>query len=450
LTSLRNFRHSYQVLVYALSRICVAKVQYTSVAFRIASETGRGKTHGTPSFAKKDAGKLSLWEQKTISTGDAMPTSTRIDFIYLSEPDMISAGVTDMSACVDTMEEMFILLHQGDYRMAGPNSDSHGAMITFPEESVFSTMPKPTADRRLMAMPAYLGGDFQTCGVKWYGSNIANREKGLPRSILMFILSDIDTGAPLAYMSANLLSAYRTGAIPGVGARYLARKNSKVIGLLGPGVMGKTSVASFMAACPDIDTIKVKGRGKRSLESFLEWVRAEYPHISDIQIVGTNEEVVRGSDIVTYCNSGEVGDPSTYPIVKREWVQPGTYLAMPASCSLDDGMSSAGVRKVMDSVGLYETWYEEVPKPSHNCIPLVGMRFMDMIEEGLMQKDELEDLGAIVAGDSPARQNDDEIIIMSVGGMPVEDVAWATKIYRNAIEKGIGVKLNLWETPVLR
>lgn len=379
-----------------------------------------------------------------------MSETTKIDFIYLSEPDMITAGVTDMSACVDTMEEMFVLLHKGDYRMAGPNSDSHGAMITFPEESPFPTMPKPTADRRLMAMPAYLGGDFQTCGVKWYGSNIANREKGLPRSILMFILNDIDTGAPLAYMSANLLSAYRTGAIPGVGARYLARKDAKVIGLLGPGVMGKTSVASFIAARPLIDTIKIKGRGQKSLDSFLSWLKEEYPQITNIQVVDSNEAVVRGSDIVTYCNSGEVGDPSKYPIVKREWVKPGAYLAMPASCSLDDGMSGAGVRKVMDSIGLYEAWYEEVPKPAHNVIPLVGMRFMDMIEDGLMSKNELEDLGAIVAGDSPARQNDEEIIIMSVGGMPVEDVAWATKIYRNALEKGIGVKLNLWDTPVLR
>lgn len=145
-----------------------------------------------------------------------------------------------------------------------------------------------------------------------------------------------------------------------------------------------------------------------------------------------------------------MGDPTTYPIVKREWVKPGAFLAMPASCSLDDGMSGAGVRKVMDSIGLYETWYEEVPKPAHNCIPLVGMRFMDMIEDGLMHKDELEDLGRIVAGDSPARQNDEEIIIMSVGGMPVEDVAWATKVYRNAVEKGIGVSLNLWDTPALR
>ena len=376
--------------------------------------------------------------------------NTKIDFIYLSEPDMIAAGVTDMPQCVDTMEEMFILMQKGDYRMAGPNSDSHGAMITFPDESPFKTMPKPTADRRLMAMPAYLGGDFQTCGVKWYGSNIANREIGLPRSILMFTLTDVVTSAPLAYMSANLLSAYRTGAVPGVGARHLARKDSKVIGLLGPGVMGKTTVASFMAACPDVDTIKIKGRGKASLDSFTAWLAETFPQIVNVQIVNSVEEVVRGSDLVTYCNSGEVGDPTTYPIVKREWVKPGAFLAMPASCRLDDSMSGKDVRKIMDSIGLYTAWYEEVPKPAHNHIPLVGMRFMDMIEEGSMSMDELEDLGEILVGNIPGRQNDEEIFVMSVGGMPVEDVAWATVVYRNAIEKGIGVSLNLWETPVLR
>lgn len=379
-----------------------------------------------------------------------MSENTTIDFIYLSEQDMIRAGVTDMPKCVDTMEEMFVLLHKGDYRMAGSNSDSHGALITFPEESPFPTMPKPTADRRLMAMPAYLGGDFQTCGVKWYGSNIANREKGLPRSILMLTLSDIDTAAPLAYMSANLLSAYRTGAIPGVGARHLARKDAKVIGLLGPGVMGKTTVSAFMAACHHIDTIKIKGRGQKSLDDFIGWVKETFPQITNIQVVDSIEDVVRGSDLVTYCNSGETGDPTTYPIVKREWVKPGAFLAMPASCSLDEGMEGPGVRKVLDNTRLYEAWFEELPKPAHNCVPLVGVRFMDMIADGQLDKAELEDIGKIVANEAPGRQNDEEIIIMSVGGMPVEDIAWATVIYRNAIEKGIGVKLNLWETPVLK
>ncbi|MDH2435450.1 tyramine oxidase subunit B [Pokkaliibacter sp. MBI-7] len=379
-----------------------------------------------------------------------MSENTKIDFIYLSEQDMIKAGVTDMPKCVDTMEEMFALLYKGDYRMAGPNSDSHGAMITFPEQSPFATMPKPTADRRLMAMPAYLGGDFQTCGVKWYGSNIANRDKGLPRSILMFTLSDVDTGAPMAYMSANLLSAYRTGAIPGVGARHLARKDAKVIGLLGPGVMGKTSVSAFMAACPLIDTIKIKGRGRRSLEDFLTWVNETFPQITTVEVVDSIEDVVRGSDIITYCNSGETGDPSTYPLVKREWVKPGAFLAMPASCRMDDEMEGPDVRKVLDNTGLYQAWYEEVPKPAHNCIPLVGVRFMDMIAEGKLTLDDLEDIGKIVAGEAPGRRNDEEIIIMSVGGMPVEDVAWATRIYRNALANNIGVKLNLWDVPVLR
>lgn len=379
-----------------------------------------------------------------------MTHDTKIDFIYLSEPDMIKAGVTDMPGCVDTMDEMFTLLYKGDYRMAGPNSDSHGAMITFPEDSPFPLMPKPTADRRLMAMPAYLGGNFQTSGVKWYGSNIANREKGLPRSILMFILSDTDTGAPLAFMSANLLSAYRTGAVPGVGARYLARKDSKVIGLLGPGVMAKTSVSAFMAVCPEIDTLKVKGRGQRSLDVFIAWLNETFPQITNVQVVDDLEEVVRDSDIVTYCNSGLPGDPSTYPIVKREWVKPGTFFAMPAYCSLDDGMEQDDVRKVLDNTGLYQAWYEEVPKPAHNHIPLPGVRFMDMIAEGKLTLEQLEDLGKITAGEAPGRTNDEEIILMSVGGMPVEDVAWATVVYRNALKKDIGVKLNLWDEPFLK
>lgn len=379
-----------------------------------------------------------------------MTDSTRIDFIYLSEQDMVRAGVTDMTACVNTMEEMFELLYRGDYRMAGSNNDSHGAMISFPEDSPFANMPKPTADRRMMAMPAYLGGSFCTAGVKWYGSNIANREKGLPRSILMFTLSDVDTGAPLAHMSANLLSAYRTGAVPGVGARHLARKDSRVIGLLGPGVMGKTAIAAFIAVCPLIDTIKVKGRGQHSLDSFITWVQQTYPQIKTVEVVDTLENVVRDSDIITYCSSGEAGDPDTYPIVKREWVKPGAFLAMPAVCSLDSGMEQADVRKVLDNTGLYHAWFEEVPKPAHHTIPVIGVRFMDMVDQGLLEHSQLEDIGKIIAGDAPGRQNDEEIIIMSVGGMPVEDVAWATVVYRNAIKQDIGVKLNLWETPVLR
>ena len=144
----------------------------------------------------------------------------RTDFLYLSEPDMIEAGVLDMSRCVDVTEEVFSILSTGDYLMGGPKHNSHGMGIVFPKETPFPNMPVAGPDRRFVAMPAYLGGRFDVCGVKWYGSNAANPPKGLPRSVLTVLLNDKDTGEPLCFMSANLISAMRTGAVPAVGTRY--------------------------------------------------------------------------------------------------------------------------------------------------------------------------------------------------------------------------------------
>ena len=70
-----------------------------------------------------------------------------------------------------------------------------------------------------------------------------------------------------------------------------------------------------------------------------------------------------------------------------------------------------------------------------------------MIHEGKISKDDVTDMGEILLGKAPGRQSDDDIIIYSVGGMPVEDVAWGTMVYRNAVKKGIGQKLNLWDKP---
>ena len=107
----------------------------------------------------------------------------KVDFLYLNEEDMVRAGVKDMAGCIDAMEEMFKLMKVGDYRMGGANGNSHGCMVMFPPSSPFPEMPVDGPDRRFMAMPAYLGGMFDMAGMKWYGSNCANKEKGLPRSI---------------------------------------------------------------------------------------------------------------------------------------------------------------------------------------------------------------------------------------------------------------------------
>ena len=162
----------------------------------------------------------------------------KTEFLYMSEPDTIAAGVLDARKCIDNAEEVFTLLAKGDYLMGGNNHNNHGMYIVFPKESEFPNMPVAGPDRRFVAMPAYLGGRFDICGQKWYGSNAANKKKGLPRSVLMVTLNNKDTGEPIAYMSANLLSAARTGAVPGVATRYLARKDAEVLLCIGCGAIG--------------------------------------------------------------------------------------------------------------------------------------------------------------------------------------------------------------------
>ena len=372
-----------------------------------------------------------------------------IDFIYLNEEDMIKAGVTDMKGCVDAMEEMFKLLKIGDYRMGGANANSHGVMMTFPESSPFPNMPTDGPDRRFMAMPAYLGGQFDMAGMKWYGSNTENRGKGLPRSILMLTLNDKDTGAPLAYMSANILSAFRTGAVPGVGIRYFAKEDSKVVGIIGPGVMSKTAFDAAIAVRPGIETVKIKGRSKKSVDGFINYVKEKYPQITDFRIVETEEEAVKDADIVSIATSSPTGDPSLYPYINEAWIKPGAVLCCPASARFDDDFLLNRARNVADNIQLYEAWEEEMEFPAYHSIPIPAVHCMDLIEEGKMKKDQVDDLGDVLMGKVPVHRKENEIVIYSVGGMPIEDVAWGTIVYRNALEKGIGTKLNLWKEPYL-
>lgn len=371
-----------------------------------------------------------------------------VDFLYLNEEDMIEAGVKDMNGCVEAMEDMFKLMKIGDYRMGGANGNSHGCMVCFPESSPFPEMPVDGPDRRFMAMPAYLGGRFDMAGMKWYGSNVENKKKGLPRSILMLTLNDKDTGAPLAYMSANVLSAYRTGAVPGVGFKYFAPEDSQIIGIIGPGVMSKTALEAAFAVRPGITTVKVKGRGQASLDKFIEYVEREHPG-TDVYAVDSIEEAVRDADIVSVSTSSPTGNPELYPYIAEEWIKPGAIIETTAALRFDDDFLINRARTVTDNIKLYEAWEEEYAPKAYNTVPITAVHVEDLIAEGKMTSDQIDDLADVLTGKIPVHRKTDEIVVYSVGGMPVEDVAWGTIIYRNALERGIGTKLKLWDTPDL-
>ena len=370
----------------------------------------------------------------------------KIDLLYLNEDDMVAAGVKDMAGCVEAMEEMFKLMKIGDYRMGGANGNSHGCLVMFPESSPFPEMPVDGPDRRFMAMPAYLGGKFDMAGMKWYGSNAENKKKGLPRSILTLILNDKDTGAPLAFMSANILSAYRTGAVPGVGFKYFAKEDADTIGIVGPGVMSKTALAAAMAVRPSIKTVKVKGRGQASLNKFIKHVEKNYPGVT-VYAADTIEEAVRDSDIVSVSTSSPTGNPELYPYIAEEWIKPGAIIESTAALRFDDDFVINRARTVTDNIKLYEAWEEEMKPDAYNTIPIPAVRVEDLIAQGRMKTEQIDDLGDVLLGKVPVHRSEDEIVIYSVGGMPVEDIAWGSMVYRNALKKGIGKKLNLWETP---
>lgn len=369
----------------------------------------------------------------------------KIDFLYLSEEDMIKAGVKDMASCVEVMEDLLITLYKGDYVMGGANHNSHGCMIMFPDDPQFEGMPKNADDRRFMAMPAYLGGRYQMAGMKWYGSNVDNKKKGLPRSILMMMLNDKDTGAPLALMSANLVSAYRTGGIPGVGAKYLARKDAKMVSIIGPGVMGKTSLAAFVSVCPQVDTVKIKGRSQRSLDAFVKFVKEELPQIKNIEVCDTVEEAVRDSDIISFTTTVR-DDVSSFPYISGDWIKKGALISMPSAARFDDDFL-AGCKLVVDNSKLYEAWEEEYPYPTYPQVQIIGTKFTDLKHDGKVKAEDIIDITDIIEKRRPGRESDDEIIVYSVGGMPVEDIAWGGTVYRNAVKMGIGIKLPLWEKP---
>ena len=389
--------------------------------------------------------------EATDRKSNVEPENSEVSFLYLSEEDMVDAGVLNAARCVDVMEEALGLMEDGDFIMGGPYNDAHGLKLYFPKKSPIEKFPvNNSRDRRFIAMPAYLGGRFHVAGEKWYGSNGNNRAKGLPRSILMVMLNDVETGKPLAYMSGNLLSSMRTGAMPGLAAKLLAVKDAKVLSLLGCGVVSKACLMSIMTVRPDIEVIKLKGSSPTSKTALnmKKYIEENYPDVKEVTICSTMEEAVRDADIVSEAISCMQGQ---WPEVKREWMKKGLLYISSSTFNMDY-KSIADLKKVIDNYGMYENYaeednlgYDENGVRKHTgCM---GEDFVYMIEDGLIERDSITSLGEIIRGKKPGRESEDEIILVSLEGMPIEDVAWAYECYTYALIHDIGTRLKVWDKP---
>jgi ornithine cyclodeaminase len=212
--------------------------------------------------------------------------------------------------------------------------------------------------------------------------------------------------------------------------------------------MSKTSVASFAYACPGLDTLQIKGRGQASIDSFVAFMRRNYPQFTTIRVVDSYEEACYGADIVTMGTVSYMG-MENYPFLEEKWLKPGMLLSCPACVRVGDEFLANRARKVLENYGLYECWAEDYAYPAYNTVGIIGVRYFDLLHDGLIRREDIVELSDVIGGRAPAREYEGQIVVNSVGGMPVEDLAWGKAVYENALRLGIGTRLNLWEAPAL-
>ncbi|NOZ71176.1 MAG: ornithine cyclodeaminase [Chloroflexi bacterium] len=338
--------------------------------------------------------------------------SRTVSFLYLSQEQVIECGGLDMSATMAAVEKAFSLLDQGE--------------CIEPQAPIIHW--NGIHKRRISMHPAYIGGDVQVAGIKWIPSNPENPiKRNMPRSNAITIINDPETGFPLAVMDGTAISAMRTGAVVGVGAKYLARPDAKVIGMIGAGVINRTQLMALHEALKQIELVKLYDIAAAKAQAFAQEMSEQLG--LRIEVVDSAQTAVEGADVVAPATN--VGPEDRY--IQAEWIKKGAFLA---NLSVNDYTMEAVLhcdRVVVDNL-------KQLQVPT--------ALLTDMVEAKRLSAENIIELGAIVNGKVPGRKNSEESIFFSPLGMGIEDLINAHRVYQEAKRRGIGTELELWHDPI--
>jgi ornithine cyclodeaminase len=339
-----------------------------------------------------------------------------LEVLFLSQQDVIDAGGKDMKAAIDDVTLAFSLFDQGDCVLPTKTSLRWGDEQSEVERG------------RINAMPGYIGGKVNMAGIKWVGGSPSNPFRhGIPRASGILILNDPETMVPLAILEGALISAMRTGAVTGAAARYLARPDSRVAGLIGAGVQGRTQLMALKEAVPSIREARVFDRDRPRLEAFGKEMTAELG--IPVNPVNSCRESVEECDVFV------TAIVTNSPVVKNEWVAPGSFYAHVGSYECEFDVVSNSDKVVVD------TWDAVV----HRDVTTISK----MHTAGLFPKEKLHaELGEIVNGKKTGRERPEERILCAPIGFSLHDLVVGARIYRRARELNLGQKLALYDQPL--
>ena len=270
--------------------------------------------------------------------------------------------------------------------------------------------PKPgihaTPNSFIHAMPAY----FKTLnigGLKWVSGYPDNRSKGLPSIMGLVILNDMQTGAPVCIMDGTWITAVRTAAVSAVTAKYCARKNSKVLGIVGAGVQGYYHLLALKEVLPGIETVKIADMNQEAAEKY----QAELSAKAGVEIIICHEikDVAQGSDIIVTATQR-----LEKPIIKNEWFGAGCLgFGLEASRAWE-GDAILGADKFVT-----EDWEQTKTFHAQGAFP-----------DGLPSTH--VELGGIINNKNKGRDSKDQRILAINIGLALEDILLADYLYRNA------------------
>ncbi|MBM7095170.1 ornithine cyclodeaminase family protein [Bacillus sp. H-16] len=339
-----------------------------------------------------------------------------LDILYLSQDDVKKCGGSDMNLIIEVIEKVISLHEEKDYSLPTKSTLRWG------------DIDAETTSGRINSMPGYIGGEFKTSGIKWISSAPNNPFKhNLPRAAGIIVLNNEETLLPEVIMDGTLISAMRTGAVTGVVSKHLAKKESRVLGLVGAGVQNRTQLMATLTVCPLIERVKVADLNFERAQTFCNEMSLIYKDVT-FDIVDGAEEAVRASDIFI------TATVTKKPIVKKEWVSEGSLHIHVGSHECEFDVIHQADKVVVDD-------WEEL---KHRGVETISIMYK---EKEFDPNNIYAELGQIVNKKRKGRENSSERIYFNSVGMGIEDVAVAKCIYDNAKEKGIGQKLNLWSSP---
>ncbi len=273
----------------------------------------------------------------------------------------------------------------------------------------------------LRIMPCFVH-DADEAGVKCVNVHPDNPKKyDLPTIMAIIELVDPKTGFPLAIMDGTWITNMRTGAAAGVATKYLARDNSKTLGIVGAGVQAYKQLEALNEVM-EIKKVKVTSRTPNSRERFAKTASEKYD--LNVQAVDTIKEAVEGSDVLVTTT------PVRKPIVKSEWVSEGMHInAIGADAPGKQELEG----KILKKAKIIIDCWEQASHSGEINIP---------VSEGLLTRDDIHaNIGDVIINKKPGRVSDDEITIFDSTGLAVQDITTAWRIYEKALETDLGGKI---------